>query len=138
MAGQALGSVVHALEKHAPSFTPNSYSTNTTNRPRVFCRTRLNLHLHVQAITRGVRHKRTTDGAASHRARSGPEMRPERPHRSIPTRTVLPLDGSREIESPGIESMGLTTRSLTGNRHAQRNERGGRGLEDIATAQKGQ
>ncbi len=130
MAGQPLGSVVHALEQHAPSFEPNSDSTNTTIRARILCREGLQL--------RGMRRKRTTHGAASHRARNGPGMRPERPHRWNPTRTVLPLDRSREIESPGIESIGLTTRSLTGNRRAQRNERVGRGLEDIATAQKGQ
>jgi len=51
---------------------------------------------------------------AARRARAGSKMRPLRPHRSSPARTVLPLDGSRGVESPGDESMGHAVRSHTG------------------------
>lgn len=51
---------------------------------------------------------------AARRARAASKMRPLRPHRSSPARTVLPLDGSRGVESPGIESMGHAVRSHTG------------------------
>lgn len=51
---------------------------------------------------------------AARRARAESKMRPLRPHRSSPARTVLPLDGSRGVESPGIESMGHAVRSHTG------------------------
>ncbi|MFM1867371.1 MAG: hypothetical protein RL591_779 [Planctomycetota bacterium] len=54
-------------------------------------------------------------------------MRPLRPHCRYPARTVLPLDGSRGVESPGIESIG-THRSV-----ASRSETGHRNSPPIAT-----
>ena len=89
------------------------------------------------------RRKARETSKASRHARARPEMRPFRPHRRNPARTVLPLDGSRGVESPGIESIGtrrsVASRSLPASKLPSRcNKRYGRGLEDIAPASKGQ
>jgi hypothetical protein len=73
------------------------------------------------------RRKAREASKASRHARARPEMRPFRPHRRNPARTVLPLDGSRGVESPGIESIG-TRRSV-----ASRSETGHRNSPPIAT-----
>ena len=53
------------------------------------------------------------------RAEAG--MRPSRPHRTLPARTVLPLDGSRRVDSPEIGVMATDARSLTGQTPRGRN-----------------